>query len=216
MPDSTGQPDDAQTGNGGKPEGDQSGAAGAAGAGDAPKQITLTQEQLDAIVQDRALRETRSKFADYDELKRKAAEHDKLQEGQKTELEKANEKAVKAEQKANEAIARANARIVRAEILSQAAAQNAVDPDTVAALLAGNESITIDDDGTVAGVKEAVKALLKEKPFLAKGAPGSGPSGGEFGGADNRTLVEKIAELERAGKFAEARELKLQQMSTVG
>ena len=57
------------------------------------------------------------------------------------------------------------------------------------------------------GAKEAVKALLKEKPILA-GTAGAA-SGGQFGGDDPRSIDEKIAEAERNGKWAEARDLKV-------
>lgn len=213
MPENSGQPDDAGTGDEAPPEG---GAAGGAGAPDAggttPPEKTFTQAEMEAILGERLRR-----VKPDPELARKAAEFDRLQEGQKTELEKAQEKATKAEARAAEAEARANQRLIRAEIVAQATAQNAVDPDTIVALLGANESITVDDDGNVSGAKEAVKALLKEKAFLTKtGTVGGGPSGGEFGGVDQGTLPERIAALERAGKFAEARDLKIQQMSIVG
>ena len=53
---------------------------------------TFTQEQVDAIVKDRLSRE-RDKYKDYADLKSKAAEYDKQQEANKTELQKAQEKA---------------------------------------------------------------------------------------------------------------------------
>ncbi|MDD6666715.1 MAG: hypothetical protein PUE58_01900 [Lachnospiraceae bacterium] len=53
---------------------------------------TFTQEQVDAIVKDRLSRE-RDKYKDYADLKSKAAEYDKQQEANKTELQKAQEQA---------------------------------------------------------------------------------------------------------------------------
>lgn len=53
---------------------------------------TFTQEQVDAIVKDRLSRE-RDKYKDYADLKNKAAEYDKQQEANKTELQKAQEQA---------------------------------------------------------------------------------------------------------------------------
>ena len=53
---------------------------------------TFTQDEVNEIVKDRLTRE-RGKFADYDELKRKAAEFDKIEEESKTELEKITERA---------------------------------------------------------------------------------------------------------------------------
>jgi hypothetical protein len=54
------------------------------------------QAELDKIVESRLARE-RAKYADYDDVKAKAAEFDKAQDKNKTELEKAAERAAKAE-----------------------------------------------------------------------------------------------------------------------
>lgn len=64
-------------------------------AGDTFTAIT-TQADLDKLIGPRLERE-RGKFADYDDLKAKAAEFDKLADANKSEIEKANEKASKAE-----------------------------------------------------------------------------------------------------------------------
>ena len=53
---------------------------------------TFTQDELNAIVQDRLNRE-REKYADYDTLKDKAAKFDEAEEANKSELQKAQEKA---------------------------------------------------------------------------------------------------------------------------
>ena len=53
---------------------------------------TFTQDEVNGIVAERLNRD-RQKFADYETLKKKAEEFDKLQEANKTELEKANERA---------------------------------------------------------------------------------------------------------------------------
>ena len=53
---------------------------------------SFTQEEVNDIVKDRLLRE-RSKYADYEDLKRKALEFDKIEEASKTELEKVTERA---------------------------------------------------------------------------------------------------------------------------
>lgn len=73
-------------------------------AGEQPTEATeasgfepiASQEDLDKIIQTRLARE-RSKYADYEDLKAKAAEYDKAVEANKTELEKAIERADKAE-----------------------------------------------------------------------------------------------------------------------
>lgn len=53
---------------------------------------TFTQAEVDAIVGDRLKRE-RTKFADYDALKEKASKFDEIEEANKTELQRATEKA---------------------------------------------------------------------------------------------------------------------------
>ena len=52
----------------------------------------FTQDEVNEIVKDRLTRE-RGKYQDYDELKRKAAEFDRIEEESKTELEKITERA---------------------------------------------------------------------------------------------------------------------------
>ena len=53
---------------------------------------TWTQSQLEAIVQERLDRE-RAKYSDYEDVKAKAQKYDEAEEANKTELEKATEKA---------------------------------------------------------------------------------------------------------------------------
>jgi len=65
-----------------------------------------SQEDLDRIVQNRVARE-RAKFGDYDDLQKKASEFDKLQESQKTEIQKVSDRATHHETRANDAELRA-------------------------------------------------------------------------------------------------------------
>lgn len=53
---------------------------------------TFTQSELDAIIKDRLFKE-RQKRADYEDLKEKAAKFDEIQEANKSELQKAIERA---------------------------------------------------------------------------------------------------------------------------
>lgn len=55
-------------------------------------QKTFTQEDVNRIVGERLARET-AKYADYDSLKDKASKFDQMEEANKTELQKAQEKA---------------------------------------------------------------------------------------------------------------------------
>ena len=63
-------------------------------ANETQEERTFTQSQLDAIIQERVARE-RGKYADYDELKEKAGKFDAAEEANKTELQKATERADK-------------------------------------------------------------------------------------------------------------------------
>lgn len=202
------------------PEGDnpadgKQDGAGAPQAGDPPKPgKTFTQDELDAIVTDRLRRAVPK---DYEELKAKAAKADEAEEAKKSELQKAKDEAKAAKDASAERESRANAKLRRAAILEEAGKQKAIDGDVVVALLTSDATITVDDDGNVAGVTEAVKKLLKDKPVLVAQAGGRP----EFGGNDPKSNLEKIAKLERDAQdpklshrerselYAEARRLKL-------
>ena len=53
---------------------------------------TFTQAEVDAIVRERLARD-RAKYADYNEIKEKAEQFDRIEEANKTELQKAQERA---------------------------------------------------------------------------------------------------------------------------
>lgn len=59
---------------------------------------TFTQAEMDAIIADRLKRE-RTKYSDYEELKSKASKLDELEEANKSELQKATERANELESK---------------------------------------------------------------------------------------------------------------------
>lgn len=61
-------------------------------AAEPQEERTFTQSEMNAIIQDRLARE-RSKYADYDTLKEKAAKLDEAEEAGKSELQKATERA---------------------------------------------------------------------------------------------------------------------------
>lgn len=79
---------------------------------------TLTQEQVNKIVEERLARE-RQKYADYDDLKTKAAEYDKLEESKKSEEQKLLERIEAAEKRAEQAeksVAEAQVDALRARV----------------------------------------------------------------------------------------------------
>lgn len=69
--------------------------------------------------------------------------------------------------KVQEAEKRANEKLVKAEIKSLSATLGIVDPDAAYQLI-DKSGLKVEDSGDVKGVKEALEALLKAKPYLKK------------------------------------------------
>lgn len=160
---------------GGAPEdedGGGTGDGGQGGDGDGGEQ-TFTQADVDRIVANRLSR-ARKEFADYDDLKAKAAKLDEVEAAKKSDLERERERAAAAEKERDEAMSRAQKTLVRSEIAVHAAAAGAVDVADVVALLTGSGDVTVGKDGEVEGAKEAVKAMKKAKPHLFGGAAAGG------------------------------------------
>lgn len=160
-------------------EGGEGGAGGS--GGDEGNERTFKQAEVDRIVQDRLARD-RAKFADYDDLKKKAEEFDKLQDEQKTELEKERERAAKAEQERDSVLAEAKETRLRAALLAEAAKadRKVVDAEAVIALL-DRSSLELDADGNPKNAKEAVDSLLEQRPYLVAGNGGARPGGADQG-----------------------------------
>jgi len=79
---------------------------------------TFTQAELDAVVKDRLKRE-REKYADYDDLKAKAAKFDEAEEANKTELQKVTERAKALEDELNGLKEAEKLRTMRAEVAKE-------------------------------------------------------------------------------------------------
>ena len=213
-----GTDDKTTDGTGGAPAtGDGAGAP----AGDA-KILSMTQEQLDAIIQARV---ARAVPADYETLKAKAKAKDDADAASQSELEK--EKTARTAAEAETARVKAeNAAIKRTgSIVSAAQAAGAANPSLIAQILAADPDVTVSADGTVVGAKEAIAKLLKENPGLKGKAPVADASGsGGFNGTDLPSLDDKIriAEAkilnakdgqERRNAIAEAGALKAQKFA---
>lgn len=85
-----------------------------------PEQKTFTQDELNAILNDRLGRE-KQKYSDYEAMKEKAKKLDELEEASKSELQKANEKASALESELKELKKANEIRAIRDEV---AKAQN--------------------------------------------------------------------------------------------
>ena len=131
------------------------------GKQEAKTERVFTQAEMDAIIGDRLNRE-RSKYADYDDLKAKAAKLDELEEAGKTELEKTSE-ALAAVTKELEQL---KAERERAALVAQVADETGV-PQAVVASLNGADA-------------DALKAQAEAIAASYKGANASIPEAGRF------------------------------------
>lgn len=140
---------------------------------DTAKEKTFTQAEMERILGTR-LEKERAKFADYDALRAKAGELDKLRESNQSEMEKAVAGA-KAEGM-SEATARANQVLVRAEARAQAAAASFHNPHDAARLLdLSAVVVTPDGDVDVEAIKKLIEETVRERPYLIKSDEKSAP-----------------------------------------
>lgn len=173
---------------------------------------TFTQAELDRIVQDRLARQ-KSQFADYDDIKARAAKFDELEEQNKTELQKAQDRAAELERQAAESTQKAKDALLRSAVVAEAARQNVVDPDAALALL-DRDSLVLNDEGSPTNIAEAMDSLLKAKPYLVGGGrPGNAdlgarepaPGGAQLTRADLKNMSpEAIVAARKEGRFDDA------------
>lgn len=147
---------------------------------------TFTQEDLDRIVADRIVRE-RKKFADYDDIRKKAEEYEKALEEKRlaelSEKERAEEIARKAQEEKAELerkLAEYQAQVEREKInnafITAATSANIAYIDD-ALRLADLSSVKV-EDGKVVGIEDVVKSLVENKPFLLGAKKVPQPIGG--------------------------------------
>lgn len=78
----------------------------------------FSQDDVNTIVAERLSRE-RSKYADYESLKEKAAQYDKIQESSKSELQKANEKAAELQKQLDDLKSANTRQAIRAKVAEE-------------------------------------------------------------------------------------------------
>lgn len=198
-------------------------------AGQQKAEPTFTQADLDRIVQERLNRD-RAKFADYDDLRRKAVEFEKQQEQLKQmDLEKKQEydKAKQVwEQKENEYKTKLDQ--TRQEIqlerinnaLNQGVLQKNAYPEAATLL---RQMAKYNDDGTITlrgkdangmetelPVEVGIEQFLKERPYLVRGAQATGAgtaSAGQAGGQVQVNLGQELQNAMAAGDRKKAAEI---------
>lgn len=148
-------------------------------ASDAPTK-TFTQDELNDQIAKRLERERKKfeKYADYDDLKAKAAAYEAELEAKRqaelTETERAQELAKKFEEEKQALAAQLEAVRKQAE---QERIRNAFNKLAIAAdieyvddalALADLSQVTVNEDGTIEGVDAVVTQLVESKPFLLR------------------------------------------------
>ena len=160
--------------------------------GDSSDGRVYSQADIDRIVNERALRLTHQKYADYDDLKTKAAEFDKLAEQNRTEAEKAIA-AARAEGK-SEAQKAANDRLLKADVRALAAGKLADPADAVRLLDLSQFTVGEDGETDEKAIAAAIDQLVKDKPYLAAkptGFQGTGDGGARSNGSGPKQVTEQ-------------------------
>jgi hypothetical protein len=129
---------------------------------------TFTQAELDHAIQERL---ARAKPADYDEAKAALEEKRKRDEGEKTALQKAEEKLKEEGEARKTADQRANDALRTAEIRIEALKQGG-DEELIAMALAADPTVKV-ENGEVVGAKEAVEARQAAFDRTARSSAGT-------------------------------------------
>ena len=137
------------------------------------QQRTFTQEDVNRI-QAQTRREVRNQFADYGQLKDRAAKADELEQAQLTEKEKLEARVGEAERKAASAADLISTAMIASEVRVRATQLGIIDPDA-ALLLADRANVRYSEQDGVTGVDAALTQLLVDKPYL-KGTPNRVPN----------------------------------------
>ena len=133
------------------------------------------QDEVDKIVSDRLKRETK-KYADYEDLQKKAEKLDKIEEDKKTDLEKAEAALEKEKVASEEKDRKIKEGLRRQAILSKAENLGFTDPEYVHYKLVDNEEIAVTEDYVVEGVEKVLEELAKTSPdLLTKGKKAEKP-----------------------------------------
>lgn len=152
-----------------------------------------SQADLDRVLGERLARE-RAKFADYNDLKTKAAEFDKAAEAARTDQEKAVE-AAKNEGR-TEALTAANTRLLSAEARALAAEAKFASP-TLAVRALDLSDVKVNDDGSVDAdaIKTKLKELAETGAFVLENGEKPKPKPDKAQGGSTKTTGSKYAGL---------------------
>lgn len=185
---------------------------------------TFTQAEVDKILAERLGRANKKldKFADYDEIKTKASEYEKQLEEKRlaelTEKERLEEIAKKHEeeklslsQELETMRESVKASKIRNEF-NKVATGNYIAHLDDAFTLADLSAVTIDEEGKVVGMEDAIKSLVDNKPFLLAPAiktqkPIGEPTNGGSVNEEVRTLEAQLDDAKKSKDFTKVVEL---------
>lgn len=211
---------DADGGDGGNGNGDGKKPEGKEPPEDKkPPEAKFTQEDMDRVAGERARRAeeaTQKKLLeslgvkDPDEAKKLLEDARKAREQQMSDLDKAKAEAeqfkadkAKAEQERAEAIEKATVTLMRAAVLAEASkADYRFKPEALGDVWAFVDRAGIKPkdgaDGEFTGISEALKALVKAKPYLVEtgsrlGTPRTGAGGKSGKEGDDKELAVQLA-----------------------
>lgn len=161
---------------------------------DSGAELTLTQEDVDRVVESRLARE-RKKFEGYDEFKEKAEAYDEAVAASQTELERTQAERDELAKTAEE-LADANQYVaIRSTILQELAKpeNKIVDPEGALEFLIGADQdlLTLDEDGLPINVDETVQKLTQKRSYLV--AVGTAPQNVDQG-AQGGQRVDQLSE----------------------
>lgn len=193
----------------------EGGAADDGGSLAASSGKTFTQDELNAIVQDRLARAAKSQPSkdELAALRKAQAELDEIKSAGASELEKAQQAAAQAEARASAAIAAANERLLKASAVAELAKAGVENVEAAYRAL-DKTGLSIADDGAVAGVEEAVKSLITEIPGLVgKGSSSGSADQGARGGGPDQITREQLAKMSPAAVTKALKEGKLDHLT---
>lgn len=143
-------------------------------APDKSEEKTFTQAEVNAILKQR-LDERKSKYADYDELKAAAEKLKTIEDAQKSETQKLQERLAQLEKQAGEAMAGRTEALIRAAAIAELSKVIPADRVSAGIKLLDKSTLKLGDGDAIEGLSAAIEAMLKENPFLKETAATTPP-----------------------------------------
>lgn len=153
----------------------------------------FSQDEVNKMIKGRSDRELQKVlseigFQNVDELKTLVKQKRERDEADKTELEKAREKATALEKEKTEMLLAQKVRAAQYEVAMKSAKLGIIDPDAAFKLLDQNK-LEYDGGGSPTNAEQLLKELLTEKPYLLGGGGSSAMNPSKTGQANDPTII---------------------------